>query len=110
VVGCGHARRSGRVGAVSDWPTTKQEFKESWIIPTGQETSNNRRKTKSLHWPQLDHHDADGLAGHKTWRTAQTITRTFNILKCLYMRPLFYGEFADFTILYLQFIIFTFNW
>jgi hypothetical protein len=29
VVGCGHARRSGRVGAVSDWPTTKQEFKES---------------------------------------------------------------------------------
>jgi hypothetical protein len=34
-----------------------------------EETSNNRRKTKSLHSPQLDHHDTDGLAGHKTWRT-----------------------------------------
>jgi hypothetical protein len=42
-----------------------------------EETSNNRRKTKSLHCPQLDHHDADGLAGHKTWRTAQTTTRIF---------------------------------
>jgi hypothetical protein len=39
--------------------------------------NNNRRKTKSLHYPQLDHHDADGLAGHKAWRTAQTITRIF---------------------------------
>jgi hypothetical protein len=29
-------------------------------------------KTKSLHYPQLDHHDADGLAGHKTWRTTLT--------------------------------------
>jgi hypothetical protein len=42
-----------------------------------EETSNNRRKTKSLHCPQLDHHDADGLAGHKTWRTAQTTTMIF---------------------------------
>jgi hypothetical protein len=46
---------------------------------------------------QLDHHDADGLADHKAWRTTQTIMRrykcsllsTFNIL---YMGPLFYGE------------------
>jgi hypothetical protein len=45
-----------------------------------EETSNNRRKTKSLHCPQLDHHDADRLAGHKAWRTAQTTTR--------YKRPL----------------------
>jgi hypothetical protein len=42
-----------------------------------EETSNNRRKTKSLHCPQLDHHDADGLAGHNTWRTVQTTTRIF---------------------------------
>jgi hypothetical protein len=34
-------------------------------------------KQKSLHCPQLDHQDADGLAGHKTWRTAQTTTRIF---------------------------------
>jgi hypothetical protein len=40
----------------------------------------NRRQTKSLHCPQLDHHDADGLAGHKTWRTAQTTIRIINIL------------------------------
>jgi hypothetical protein len=44
-----------------------------------EETSNNRRKTKSLHCPQLVHHDADGLADHKTWRTAQTTT-PLNIL------------------------------
>jgi hypothetical protein len=44
-----------------------------------EETSNNRRKTKSLRCPQLDHHDADGLAGHKTWRTTQTTMRIFNI-------------------------------
>jgi hypothetical protein len=42
-----------------------------------EETSNNRRKTKSLHCPQLDHHDADVLAGHKAWRTAQTIMRRY---------------------------------
>jgi hypothetical protein len=42
-----------------------------------EETSNNRRKTKSLHCPQLDHHDADGLAGHKDWRTTQTIMRRY---------------------------------
>jgi hypothetical protein len=65
-------------------------------------------RQKPLHCPQLDHHDADGLAGHKTWRTAQNTTRIFNILTFLYMRPLFYGEFADFTILYLQFHIYTF--
>jgi hypothetical protein len=29
-------------------------------------------KKYSLHCPQLDHHDADGLAGQKTWRTTQT--------------------------------------
>jgi hypothetical protein len=34
-------------------------------------------KTKSLHCPQLDHHDADGLAGHKTWRTTQTTMRRY---------------------------------
>jgi hypothetical protein len=42
-----------------------------------EERSNNRRKTKSLHCPQLDHHDADGLAGHKTWRTTQTTMRRY---------------------------------
>jgi hypothetical protein len=42
-----------------------------------EETNNNRRKTKSLHCPQLDHHDADGLAGYKDWRTAQTIMRRY---------------------------------
>jgi hypothetical protein len=42
-----------------------------------EETSNNRRKTKIFHCPQLDHHDADGLPGHKTWRTTQTTTRTY---------------------------------
>jgi hypothetical protein len=46
-------------------------------IDNTQETSNNRRKTKSLHCPQLDHHDVDGLAGHKTWRTTQTTTRRY---------------------------------
>jgi hypothetical protein len=80
-----------------------------------EETSNNRRKTKSLYCPQLDHHDADGLAGHKTWRTTQTNTRYkcaipesahssryFNIL---YMGQLFFMEnFAYFTI-----VIFIFN-
>jgi hypothetical protein len=40
-------------------------------------SNNNRRKTKSLHCPQPDHHDADGLAGHKTWRTTQTTTRRY---------------------------------
>jgi hypothetical protein len=52
------------------------------------ETSNNRPKTKSLHCPQLDHYDADGLAGHKTWWTAQTTTRIFNIF--IY-ETVFYG-------------------
>jgi hypothetical protein len=33
-------------------------------------------RQKSLHCPQLDA-DADGLAGHKTWRTAQTTRRIF---------------------------------
>jgi hypothetical protein len=42
-----------------------------------EETSNNRCKTKSLHCPQLDHHDADGLADHKTWRTTQTTMRRY---------------------------------
>jgi hypothetical protein len=42
-----------------------------------EETSNNRRKTKSLHCPQLYHHDADGLAGQKTWRTTQTTVRRY---------------------------------
>jgi hypothetical protein len=42
-----------------------------------EETSNNRCKTKSLHCPQLDHHDTDGLAGHKTWRTTQTTMRRY---------------------------------
>jgi hypothetical protein len=42
-----------------------------------EETSNNRRKTKSLHCPLLDHHDADGLAGEKTWRTTQTTMRRY---------------------------------
>jgi hypothetical protein len=39
--------------------------------------NNNRHKTKSLHCPQLDHHYADGLAGHKACRTAQTIMRRY---------------------------------
>jgi hypothetical protein len=34
-------------------------------------------KTKSLHCPQLDHHDADGLAGHQAWRTTQTTLRRY---------------------------------
>jgi hypothetical protein len=42
-----------------------------------EETSNNRRKTKSLYCPQLDHHNADGLAGLKTWRTTQTTMRRY---------------------------------
>jgi hypothetical protein len=70
------------------------------------ETSNNRRKTKSLHCPQLDHHDADGLAGHKDWRTTQTIIRrykrpfilTFLHFYILYMGPVFMENFNDFTI------------
>jgi hypothetical protein len=45
-----------------------------------QRQNNNRRKTKSLHCPQLDHHDADGLAGHKAWRTTQTIMRRYKRL------------------------------
>jgi hypothetical protein len=69
-----------------------------------EETSNNRRKTKSLHCPQLDHHDTDGLAGHKFGGPPRPPRGYFNILTFLYMRPLFYGEFADFTILYLQFL------
>jgi hypothetical protein len=69
-----------------------------------EETSNNRRKTKRLHCPQLDHHDADGLAGNKTWRTAQTTTRIFNILTFLYMRQLFFTE----NLLILQFHIYYF--
>jgi hypothetical protein len=32
---------------------------------------------ESLHYPQLDHHDADGLAGQKTWRTTQTTMRRY---------------------------------
>jgi hypothetical protein len=65
-----------------------------------EETSNNRRKTKSLHGPQLDHHDADGLAGHKTWRTTQTTMRRYKCVwenvhsswyfNILYMGPLLY--------------------
>jgi hypothetical protein len=42
-----------------------------------EETSNNRRKTKSLQCPRLEHYDADGLAGHKTWRTTQTTMRRY---------------------------------
>jgi hypothetical protein len=34
-------------------------------------------ENKSLHCPQLDHHDADGLAGQKTWRTTQTTMRRY---------------------------------
>jgi hypothetical protein len=69
-----------------------------------EETRNNRSKTKSLHCPQLDHHDADGLAGHKAWRTTHTTmrrykcairesvhsSRYFNIFNILYMGPLLY--------------------
>jgi hypothetical protein len=46
-------------------------------LATKKRHNNNRRKTKSLHCPQLDHHDADRLAGHKAWRTAQTIMRRY---------------------------------
>jgi hypothetical protein len=68
--------------------------------------NNNRRKTKSLHCPQLDQHDADGLAGHKDWRTAQTIIRTYKrpfILTflhfyILYIGPVFTENFNDFKI------------
>jgi hypothetical protein len=33
-------------------------------------------KDKSLHCPQLDHNDADELAGQTTWRTTQTTMRS----------------------------------
>jgi hypothetical protein len=77
-----------------------------------EETSNNNRcKTKRLHCPQLDHHDADGLAGHKTWSTTQTTpsgdtnahsSRYFNIL---YMGPLLYTTSnVEFCWFYLFFI------
>jgi hypothetical protein len=80
-----------------------------------EETSNNRRKTKSHHCPQLDHHDADGLAGHKTWRTTQTTMRRYKFtiresahsswyFNILYMGPLLYTtsnvEFCWFYNLY----------
>jgi hypothetical protein len=82
-----------------------------------EETSNNRRKTKSLHCPQLDHHDTDGLAGHKTWRTTQITMRRYKCalrksahsswyFNMLYIVPLFYGEFCWF---YIFFLIFIFN-
>jgi hypothetical protein len=85
----------------------------------------NKRISKSLHCPQLDHHDADGLAGHKTWWTTQKTMRRykcaiqesvhsswyFNIFKFLtfyiwdrFCTPLVTWNFADFTIL-----IFIFN-
>jgi hypothetical protein len=32
-------------------------------------------QTSNVHCPQLDHHDADGLAGQKTWRITQTTMR-----------------------------------
>jgi hypothetical protein len=32
-------------------------------------------KDKIFRCPQLDHHDADELAGQKTWRTTQTTTQ-----------------------------------
>jgi hypothetical protein len=76
-----------------------------------EETSNNRPKTKSLHCPQLDHHDADGLAGHKAWRTTQTIMRRykrllisiFNILTFLHFiyATGFHGEFEWFYNFYI---------
>jgi hypothetical protein len=34
-------------------------------------------KDESLHCPQLDHHDPDGLAGQKTCRTTQTTMRRY---------------------------------
>jgi hypothetical protein len=43
-----------------------------------EETSNTRHRTKNLHCPQLDHNDADGLAGQRTWRTTQTTMRRYN--------------------------------
>jgi hypothetical protein len=77
-------------------------FHMSLFVTTGIElksVTSNRRKTKSLHCPQLDHHDTDGLAGHKTWRTAQTTMRIFNI---------FIYETAFFmeNLLFLQFYIY----
>jgi hypothetical protein len=30
------------------------------------------------HCPQFDYHDADGLAGQKTWKTTQTTMRRYN--------------------------------
>jgi hypothetical protein len=54
---------------------------ENWFFMTPSIATkfhyNNRRKTKSLYCPQLDHHDADELAGHKTWRTTQTTMRRY---------------------------------
>jgi hypothetical protein len=66
-----------------------------------EETSNNRRKTKSPHCPQLDYHNADWLAGHKSWRTTQTTIRRYKCairesvhsswyFNILYMEPLLY--------------------
>jgi hypothetical protein len=65
-----------------------------------------RRKTKSLHCPQLDHHDVEGLAGHKAWRAAQTIMRRykrplisiFQHFYILHMGPVCTENFNDFTI------------
>jgi hypothetical protein len=80
-----------------------------------EETSNNRRKTKSLHCPQLNHHNADGLAGHKTWRITQTTTRRY---KCAiresshssrYFNILYMGPFLRRILMSLQFFIFIFN-
>jgi hypothetical protein len=47
------------------------------ILATKKRQNNNRRKIKSLHCLQLDQHDADLLAGHKAWRTVQTIMRRY---------------------------------
>jgi hypothetical protein len=51
-------------------------------------SNNNRRKNKSHHCPQLDHHDADGLAGQKSWRTTQNTMRRYKYAiykKCLFL-------------------------
>jgi hypothetical protein len=89
----------------------KRRFAHNFYILWG---SNNRCKTKSLHCPQLNHHDADGLAGHKTWRTAHRpwgdtnaySSRYFNIL---YMGPLFYREFCWFYKFYIFYIYIQFD-
>jgi hypothetical protein len=63
-------------------PTTKKGIIPHKNVKERKALNNCLRKTsnnnKSLHCPQLDHHDADGLTGQKkTWRTTQTTLKRY---------------------------------